>query len=463
MDLTLELLSIQNPWWHKAGKHPAGLKFDPVIVRYEKNKLKWTPPVFKKIDLAKDKIYFLAGPKGAGKTTILKLIVRRLIEDKKIDPGQIFYYSCHNLDSYEQLNEMIKLFLNWSGRGRERSLGDTRDRRYIFIDEITMIKNWRRGIEYLRQARAFKGATVILSGSSFAGAAMKIGGLEVKLISGLSFAEFARLVNPALFKDISPANYVKRQKRLDYYLDIYLLTGGFISAINDFKENGAVGQNVYSNFLHWFLAYVSRSSRDTVLTRQIMENIILNLGRPVGFKTLSRKTKARTHLTAAEYLNLLENMFTVKTIFQADGREASRKAKKIFFQDPFVFWLFYAYVHGSLNYWQFSRERLHDGQVFNVLVENVVLSQLIKDETDKITYWRNNIKKQEISFIIEHDKKTTPVLIRFNREIKPADYEVLKNAGFKRGLIISQDKLADQGAIKVVPLTYFLLFYRELI
>jgi uncharacterized protein len=450
MDLNLELLAIQNPWWQGGG-----LKFDSVVEQYNHQALKWHPAVLDRIDLKNDNIYFLAGLKGVGKTTLVKLLAKKLLEENKIRPNNLFFYSCHNLDSYEQLNEMIKLFLNYSGPNSGR--------RYIFIDEITLVKNWRRGIEYLHRAGIFKKATVILTGSSWAEMALNGSFIKFKLMSSLSFNEFASLVNPALFRNLASGHYLKKRKQFDYYLDIYLLSGGFVSAINDFKENGAVRQGVYSNFLNWFLAYAARSGRDTVLTRQIMEKIILNLGQSIGFKTLARNTKAKTHLTAAEYLNLFEAMFVVKTIYQTGGQAASRKAKKIYFQDPFMFWLFYSYAHGSLNYWQFSRERLHEGKIFNALVENVVLSQLIKNEANKITYWRDNIKKQEINFIVEREKKTTPILIRFNQEIKPTDFNIFKNAGFKKGIIINNDRLESQGGFKIMPLTYFLMFYEELI
>ncbi|MFH1583380.1 MAG: DUF4143 domain-containing protein, partial [Candidatus Falkowbacteria bacterium] len=249
--------------------------------------------------------------------------------------------------------------------------------------------------------------------------------------------------------------------RLEYYLDIYLLTGGFISAINDYKENGAIRQNIYSNFLHWFLAYIARSNRDIILTRQIMEKLILNLGSSLGYKTLTHKTKAKTHLTAAEYLNILESMFVVKTVYQSDGGEpTSRKAKKVYFDDPFIFWLFYSYTHGSLNYYKLARERLHDNKVFAALVENVVLSHLAKDKEAKITYWRDNIKKKEINFLVKRGKNIMPILVRYDKEISQADLEIFKNAGFKKGIIISKEKLENKNGISIMPLTYFLLFWR---
>jgi len=199
-----------------------------------------------------------------------------------------------------------------------------------------------------------------------------------------------------------------------------------------------------------------------------MEKLILNLGSPIGYKTLTRKTKAKTHLTAAEYLNMLEAMFAVKTVYQSAGGEpTSRKAKKVYFNDPFIFWLFYSYIHGSLNYYKLARERLHDDKVFSALVENVVLSHLAKNEEIKITYWRDNIKKKEINFLVKRGKNVMPILIRYasadsassRQAISAPDIEVFKSAGFKKGIIISKDKLENKNGIKIMPLVYFLLFW----
>jgi len=444
MDLTWELLAIQNHWWKGAN-----LKFDPVLRQYEKNKLKARPEILSQVDLKRDGVHFLTGSRGTGKTTALKLMIKKLIEEDGIKPRQIFYYSCHNLDSAEQLNEMIKLFLNQANR---------RQRAYIFIDEITMIKDWQSGLNHLKKAGKFKKATAIFSGSFLE---KEIdGGINILNIASLAFAEFVGLINPVFHQKIKRGNYPAWADKIEYYLDIYLLTGGQIGAINDYYFNGAVSQNVYSNTLYWLLANVARLGRDPALVRQIMEKIILNLGQSVGYKTLAHKTKARTHLTAAEYLDLLEKMFVIKTIYQSDGGQpTSRKAKKVYFQDPFFFWLFYAYTHGSLNYWQLARERLFDRAVFSHLLENVIFSRLLKDGKNNLTYWRDNVKKQEIHFLARRGKKLMPILIRYDKEIKDGDFKIFKQAGLKRGIIISKDKLENKGDFKIMPLSYFLMFY----
>ena len=80
-----------------------------------------------------------------------------------------------------------------------------------------------------------------------------------------------------------------------------------------------------------------------------------------------------------------------------------------------------------------------------------------------MTYWRDNIRKQEISFLVHNGKKIIPVLLRYNQGIEDKDLKIFKQAGFKQGIIISRNRLKTKGDIKILPLTYFLLFYKDLL
>jgi len=464
MELNLELLSIQNPWWTRVAelkRTGQSLKFDPVIEAYHQKTLKWQPPVIKQLDLTMDKVYSIFGARGVGKTTMLKLLIEQLIDKQHIHPDNIFYYSCHNLETYEQLNELIKIFLSW----RKRKVG----RKYIFIDEITLIKNWHRGINYLIKARRLKNVAMILTGSvapDFRKLTNNSIG-EEKIITSLDFKEFLSLINPQLFKKVKPSNFLKFHNQLDYYLDIYNLCGGFISGINSYKEHGAVKQQIYSNYLYWLIADMAKLGRDIILVRQIIEQLMLNLGQPLGYKTIASKTKAKTHLTVADYLKILELIFATKLVYQADaGKPTTRKAKKVYFRDPFLFWLFYSYIYGSVNYWQFSREHLHKKNILFALVETVVFSHLIKNEQVKnwgqqVTFWRDNIHKLEINFLVHHQQKVTPILIRYGASTSlSTSKNLFKKAGFNQGIIISHNQLDLKGIIKIMPLTYWLMFGR---
>ena len=465
MEINLDLLQIQNPWWDykfsSSGEY--NFNFDPVLSEYENHVLKWKPKILDEIDFEKDSIYILEGARAVGKTTILKLLIKKLIKKDKIKPNNIFYYSCHNLETNEQLNELIKVFLS--------SLKNfKKERRYIFIDEITLIKNWDKGMSYLAGAGKFKNISVVLAGSVLGEFKLKAPGLKIdsKIISSLSFKDFTRLINPELFGKINKNNYLKFESKLEYYVDIYFLTGGFISCLNSFAENGAIRQNVYSNYLYWLIADIAKLKRDTGLMRQTVEQIILNLGRTIGYKTIAKKTKAKTHLTTAEYLKILESMFAVKMVYQLNerGEPDTRKSKKVYFRDPFLFWLFYSYIHGSIDYWRLSRERLHRADVYHFLTETAVFSQLIKSGDGKnkyVSFWRDRTGKKEINFIAGRKKNNMPILIERDSINSARAEKIFNQAGFKRGIVISRKKLDLTNNIKIAPLSYFLLFYKDLI
>lgn len=457
MEINLNLLAIQNPWWNEAKKF--NLDFDSVIGNYAESPLRWQPDVFRGFDWKNNKILALYGARGGGKTTAIKLQIKRMIEKEKINPQDIFYYSCQNIECYEQLNELIKTFLAWRQPKRTKRV-------YLFIDEITMIKNWAKGVGYLKNAGRLKNTALILSGSILRRDNKARNNLdcEIRLVKSLDFAEFLELINPELKQAAKPGNFAKLRKKLDYYLDVYFLTGGFIPGINSFKKFGAVKQSVYSDYLYWLIADMAKLGRDINLLRQVLEKIIVNLGKPIGYQTIAKKTKAKTHLTIAEYLNLLESMFAVKLVYQSDsgGEPTSRKAKKIYFGDPFLFWTFYSYIYGANDYWQFGRERLHQGKIFSELVENVVFSHLVKNENLEnwgagATYLRSNIRRYDINFLTSD---RMPVLIRYGNKIKGEDKAMFARAGFKKGIIISKDEIDLNNPIKIVPLVYFLLFGR---
>lgn len=458
MEIDIKYLAIQNPWWLGGT-----LKYDPILENYTKQDVKYRPKILDEIILEKNLIYVLRGPRGCGKTIILKLIISDLIERHGVNPKNILYYSCHNINSYEQLNEIIKVFLS-SAKERQN-----KDRLYIFIDEITLVKHWEKGVEYLRRAGLFNKVELVLSGSMLSEPKVSSEFLNHKsyrqlTVPTLSFREFLDSLNPDWEQNLEKdKTNISQLAKLDYYLDIYFLTGGFLGAIDGYKKHAAVKQYIYSNFIYWLIADVAKMGRDLVLFRQVLEKVIFNLGKPLGYKTITHKTKAKTHLTAEEYINILEKMFVLKVVYQAgDGIVHRGKAKKIFFLDPFLFWTFYSYIYGSLSYWQFSRISLYQEEVFLNLVENLVfchLHRLNQDGAPGITFWRDNIKKNEIDFIINKGKKTMPILVRYGSDITEKDKKIFAQAGFDEGLIISKGEINLDGKIKIMPLNYFLLYF----
>ena len=75
-------INIQNPWWldknsiEKDEKITTALKGEKVLYEF---------------DLKRNTI--LLGPRQVGKTTMIKLFIRDLLQ-KRVNPRNIFYFSC---------------------------------------------------------------------------------------------------------------------------------------------------------------------------------------------------------------------------------------------------------------------------------------------------------------------------------------------------------------------------------
>lgn len=456
MELNIDALSIQNPWW-KGSK----MKFDPTVLAFFEQPLKWKQDLLDIRDLKNDAVYILSGGRLTGKTTMIKLLIDQLIASGQADPRQILYYSCHNIDSYEHLNEAIKVFIKQSRK-------DPQDRLYIFIDEASLVQNWQKGIEYLHKAGILENISLLLAtsmlyqGKSSGTPPLNIDNIEERHLVSLSFRDFLSLLNPGLIQPADARLYSQFQNQLDYYLDVFLLTGGYPSAINSFKRRGAVDQDIYEIFLAWFIADLAKMGRDISLGRQIMENLILNLCRSTGYKTLANKTKAKTHITIEEYINIYQQLIVITPLFQGDTRGALNrsKAKKFYFNDPFLFWIFYGYVHGSVDYWQFSREYLHKENIFQALLENIVWSELRRREGNTgqpLFFWKNSAKKAEIDLVSRENDSFLPIMIKYGQKASDKDQRAFAQAGFGQGLIITKDILDLSGPVRYMPLTYFLL------
>jgi len=118
-----ELLYRYNPWWE------TDYKLQGI---YERNNI--TDLILKK--LASKDIIILTGLKRVGKTTIFKLLIKRLLTDKSVKPNKIFYIS---LDDYLLSKKNIIEIIGEYRRIHRISFSE---KIFIFLDEITYKKDY---------------------------------------------------------------------------------------------------------------------------------------------------------------------------------------------------------------------------------------------------------------------------------------------------------------------------------
>ncbi|WP_353844453.1 AAA family ATPase [Thermosipho sp. (in: thermotogales)] len=102
-------------------------------------------------------MYILKGPRQIGKTTVLKLLIKDLFE-KNVNPSNILYVT---LDLISSKNELTQILIDYFS-----IKNNIKEKKYLFLDEISSVNNWQKSIKYLYDTGRLENAFVVLTGSS---------------------------------------------------------------------------------------------------------------------------------------------------------------------------------------------------------------------------------------------------------------------------------------------------------
>lgn len=189
-----------NPWWE------GEINLSNIIARERYLSLL-------KEQLNRQEIKFLMGLRRVGKTTLMKLFIRYLIESETTKPSHIFYVSLDDyvLEKYS-IVDLIEEFRKIHRHKYDEKL-------YLFLDEIAYKKDFELQLKNLYDEQNVQ---IVASSSSASVVRSKkpyLTGRSIIIeVSPLEFEEYL------LFKGL------KIQKRdshlLDQYFEDYLMTGG---------------------------------------------------------------------------------------------------------------------------------------------------------------------------------------------------------------------------------------------
>ena len=196
--VTIQKILASNPWWEEA----ALIEADDKLRELQLQQFPYQHPLLETFPQNQSGVMTLRGPRQIGKTTLVKQLVCKLLLKDKVNPENIFYYSCNTIGDYNELYELLSLYLEESNYQTDKHL-------YIFLDEISFVKEWQRAIKEFVEGRLGKQVLFLLTGSStvdleFSSERLpgRRGRLPEKdvLFLPLSFAEYVRLTFPASTK-----------------------------------------------------------------------------------------------------------------------------------------------------------------------------------------------------------------------------------------------------------------------
>jgi hypothetical protein len=491
----------QNSWW----KDENLIESDQLVDAWRKSSFKWMPRIVETFRWDVNVIYSLRGPRQVGKTTLIRLKIRELLKSG-IDGRRIFYWSCDQVESPQKLTSIISEYLDWARRF-------SGDRFFLFLDEISAVKDWQRSIKYLYDTGKLKNCLVVLTGShsidlvkateSLAGRrgeVDKLGdNLPDKVFLGAKFCEYVETRNPQIHKILCSLKLLSKNNRLQilnelaegrlpkpihvltpYMKDLqglledYLITGGIPRAVNSYVSQGTIPDIIYSDYVNLIIRDITRWGGNEIYLRQIIQRTIETLSSQVSWNNLKDETEIATHDTARWYVDILKNSFVVSYIHHLDkdkGVPYYRKAKKIYFCDPFMFHALKWWAFGGRHPFEESTAFLKDSENKSKLVESVVCDHMIRllfnlepslqfDYMTKLFYWESG-KKREVDFVAKLGSAFLPIELKYQSTINRSDVygiiDFMKGGRSHKGIVITKDAIAEGRSYVGIPVSLFIL------
>jgi len=494
-------LSDQNPWW----RDKTLVESDQLIVAWEESSFKWRPRIMGTFQWDANVIYSLRGPRQVGKTTLLRLKIRELLRNS-VDGYRIFYWACDQVESFKKLTSIINGYLEWARRF-------SNDRLYLFLDEVSAVKDWQRSIKYLYDMGKLKDCLVVLTGShsldlvkateSLAGRRGEVDKLvdniPDKIFLGAKFSEYVETRDVQILKVLRNMNLLSARnrllllydlaegkipncvhalrpysKKLEGLLEDYLVTGGIPRAINSYISRAMIPDIIYGDYVNLILRDIARWGGNEIYLRQIIQRVIETLSSQISWNTLKDGTEISTHDTARWYVDILKNSFVASYIHQLDkdkGVPYYRKAKKIYFKDPFIFHALRWWAFGGRHPFHTSLEFLKDSEDRSKLMESVVCDHMIRllfnlhpssqfDYTTRLFYWESS-KKREVDFVAKLENAFLPIELKYQSSIQRNDVygiiDFLKGGKSHKGIILTKETFVQGRSYIGIPVSTFLL------
>ena len=490
-----ELLEY-NPWW----KDENAIKLDPEIQSWNKSELKWNPRL-RQTFKAGDYVYSLRGSRQVGKTTLVKLEIEQHL--KKVPKWNVMYYSFELENSPRDIVNVINEYFN---RGKH----DATKQHFIYLDEVSNIKDWQKAIKKLKDQGKLKNCTVIATGShsiDLRHASELLPGRRGipiyetldKILLPINFGEFVSTVDKRIEKELSSRNLLLSQNRfsiirgladgsidekllelsnfqneLDKYFDDYLLTGGIPIAINEFLKNGFIQDSVYQIYVDAIIGDLRRANKDTSYMVQILPNIIKSITTPTSWKSLKENSDIGSHHTIEEYIKTLSEMFVLSIFYRYNSAEDKPKfdgLKKIFFHDSFFMHALNGHIAQKDPY-KLSIKSLDNLKIKSKFVEQVVADHCIRmafnmaskktgfSYQSSVFYWKSKTSR-EVDFVVRDNESLIPIEVKYQNQIKRNDLYGLidfkKATNTDRGIVITKNELRIEDEAILIPASLFLL------
>jgi predicted AAA+ superfamily ATPase len=355
MALSDAQIAAQNPWWGGSGWESR----DPHLARLSRQPRRLPADLVGEIDLGRAAIHTLRGPRQVGKSTDLKLLARRALEEG-FDSRRVIYLTLELLEgqSLPQVAETVRR-ARLLARGGAPSL--------VLLDEVTFVDRWQTAIKALWDDGTLDRDVVVCTGSSAVdlreGTADRLPGrrgpgLDYSVFPQ-SFGAFARAVDPAVPE--SPGHAISslvsdsgwqtleemqiHRPRLDEALQLYLRFGGLPAAVAEAIGGAhAPSEETKKVVYDSLLREIQRKRASRPAAHALLERTLRSLGSKTSWTRMSREMGVDLQprpgrSSVRDYVELLAAAYFLLVVYywrsDSDSEELS-KDKKLYFGDPLL-------------------------------------------------------------------------------------------------------------------------------
>lgn len=457
-----------NPWW----SNPAAITTDPHLAALDSAQVRWAPPLLEHLPLALGDTHTLRGPRQAGKTTLTKWWVRRLIEAGQ---RRVLYFSFDLQTHPGAIHDVIR---------RAKQLHpEPEGPWYLFLDEVTSVADWQKGVKTAWDQGLTRDDFMLLTGSSARD--LRTGAEQLTGRRGdgsdylhlpLSFRDFCRQVEnidlpgPAsgieAFLQPDGVRLAKELSLITAELErayrAYRQIGGFPAAIQDYARTRTPVASPATLKMLWsaIAGDVARSGRNQTAAVKLLEKVAVSLGSPLKWSGAAKAMGLSSHHSAREYVELLSESFALLTVYFWDlsgGTLQPSKQRKVYYTDPLLAAIPAALVPGA-------RTPPLDG-----MVENTVAVGLFRSATNvlmqagavpgAVGYWRSS-KGRELDFVVPATRSgragRMPLEVKGDNAAGIAGAQSAIRRAFGNGIVTSATILDLSGDVPVIPVPVLL-------
>lgn len=493
-----ERLNQANPWWFD----PSAIDDDPAIVKMERAQMQRTVGERHRF-AAEDRTYLLCGPRRVGKTTLLKMEIRRLLKEG-VPSACLLYFSFDTNIKPSDIYTIVHEYL---------AMRSPVGRRFLLFDEITSVENWYKAIKNMLDADKLRGCTLVVTGSQATDLVGPVGHLARRgdrpvddtlemALEPMSFREYATLKDPEiraalrrLSLDSGRARLDAVQRIIDGELPIsargllgvltalnvhfrsYLLAGGMPAVVNEFVAKNTISDDTFD--------YHEKLLRTDVLGAKLRHNVItkmlppigMSVGSPSSWGSLKSAASIESHRMVVDYANALSDIFLLRVIYRYDSSGDTSKAnalKKVYFRDPFSFNM----VLTSNMQKRFARvvAAIDDAQTAGRAAEQAIAGHVVRlastmdgradplGHRESVFYWKSK-HGREVDFVMRtggRGGRLIPIEVKWQRHIRKSDMYGIFD--FRKateasggGIVLSRDEVREQSGLVVVPAAVFAL------